>query len=85
MTNTGPTTIGGDLGLYPGTSFTNTGSLTITGAQHLTDAVAQQAQIDVTTAYNALAGLPFTTNLSGQVLGSLRSWLASTASTTQLS
>lgn len=70
VTNTGPTTIGGDLGLYPGTSLTNTGSLTLTGTLHLTDGVAQQAQTDVTTAYNALVGLFPTSNLSGQVLGS---------------
>jgi hypothetical protein len=54
VTSTGATTVNGDLGVSPGTTMT--GSPTVTGALHLGDPAAAQAQLDLTTAYNDAAG-----------------------------
>lgn len=80
ITNTGPTTIsgdaGGNMGLSPGaapmTTFPGQADVTLSGAVHLQDALALQAQNDLVTAYDDAAGrTPFTTitsELGGKTL-----------------
>jgi len=71
VVNTGPTVLNGDLGLYPGTSITGTGPITLISPStvHNDDSASLQAKIDLTAAVTALELLPFTTNLSGLELG----------------
>ncbi|MDX6649510.1 MAG: hypothetical protein QOJ97_1461 [Solirubrobacteraceae bacterium] len=72
VTNTGPSVLNGDLGVAPGTSLTGFGSpAVVNGATHNNDGVANQAQADLTTAYNVAAGQTPATNLTGQNLGGL--------------
>jgi hypothetical protein len=72
VTNTGSTAVVGDLGVSPGTAITGFPPGTVTGGTiHSNDAVAQQAQADLTVAYSALAGLACNTVLTGQNLGGL--------------
>jgi hypothetical protein len=72
ITNTGPTTVTGDLGTYPTTTMTGTGSLTVNGTNHAGDAVTQGAKTDLVTAYNTAAGegptSPIAADLGGRTL-----------------
>lgn len=77
VTSTGPTYITGDLGISPNlaSSITHTGIFEVTGTIYAgavdPDPTATQAQLDVTTAYNNLAGqtgCTKITQLAGQIL-----------------
>jgi ice-binding like protein len=62
ITNTGTTTINGDVGSFPTTTQTGFSSVVLTGTNHGGDAVTQGAKTDLTTAYNDAAGrTPVTT------------------------
>jgi hypothetical protein len=72
VTNTGPSVLNGDLGVAPGTAITGFGlPAVVNGATHENDAVAGQAQSDLTNAYNVAAGQPVAPadDLSGTNLG----------------
>jgi hypothetical protein len=75
VTNTGPSVINGDLGTSPTPAVTGFGGApngTVNGATHEADALAGQAQADLTTAYNNAAGQgpvnTLATELGGQTL-----------------
>ncbi len=71
VTNTGATSITGDVGVSPGSAIVGFPPGTVTGTIHAADAVAAQAQVDAATAYNVLVGETCTANLTGQDLGGL--------------
>ncbi|MDQ2751023.1 MAG: ice-binding family protein, partial [Actinomycetota bacterium] len=79
VTNTGATVIsadagvGGNLGVSPGSAVTGfpPGIVDPPGTIHVTDAVAGQAQSDLTIAYNNAAGQSCNDNLTGSDLGGL--------------
>jgi hypothetical protein len=50
ITNSGVTTVTGELGLSPGSTLSGT-PITLIGTQHIADAVAAQAHTDATSAY----------------------------------
>lgn len=60
ITNTGTTTVNGDVGSYPTLTQTGFGpgadAVTITGVNHFGDSVTQQAKTNLVTAYNDAAG-----------------------------
>src|SRR5436305_9801852 len=73
VTNTAtPTIVNGNLGVSPGSAVTGFPPGIVTGGTiHAADAVAAQAQSDLTTLYNNLASAPCNTDLTGQNLGGL--------------
>lgn len=69
VTNTGPSVLLGGLGVSPGTSITGFPPGNAVGAVHDNDAVAAQAQADLTIAYNDAASRPTSQSETGLDLG----------------
>jgi hypothetical protein len=69
ITNTGPTTITGDIGTFPTTSVTGATSLTLSGTNHAGDSVTQGAKTDLVTAYPTAAGEGPTTAIPADLVG----------------
>lgn len=73
VTNSGATTVTGDLGVSPGTAVTGFPPGAVNGATHAGDPAAAQAQTDLTIAFNDAAGrsvgaVTVAGNLGGQTL-----------------
>jgi hypothetical protein len=75
VTNSGPTIVSGNLGVSPGTAITGFtgiapgGPGTVLGTIHSADAVAAQAQFELTAAFNAAAGAASTATIAGDLGG----------------
>lgn len=72
ITNTGLSTINGDVSLNPGTSMSGFPPGVVNGAIHINDTVSALARADLLTAYNTAKSLPPGTTISaGADLGAL--------------
>jgi hypothetical protein len=69
VTNTGPTILNGNLGVWPTGAITGFPPGIVNGTTHLADAVAQQAQIDLSSAYNSAAAQGCDQNLASELGG----------------
>ena len=69
ITNTGPTTLNGDMGTHPTTTITGSSSITITGTNQAGNGVTQSAKTDLVTAYNSAAGQTSTNAISADLGG----------------
>jgi hypothetical protein len=69
VTNTGPSTLAGDLGVSPGTAIVGFPPGTTAGATHAGDAQAAQAQADLVIAYDDAAGRAPTASVAGDLVG----------------
>jgi hypothetical protein len=71
ITNTGATSITGDMGLSPGTAIDGFPPGELTGTLHINDDIAVQAKLDLTASYDIAAGRMSTdiVTLSGNIGG----------------
>ena len=69
VTNTGSSTLGGDLGVSPGTAITGFPPGTAAGSTHAADATAAHAQSDLVIAFDDAAGRAPTASVAGDLVG----------------
>ena len=69
ITNTGTTTITGDVGLHPGSAVTGFDDVTHEGSLNVADGVALQAKTDLDTAYTDAAGQTPATRIATELGG----------------
>ena len=86
ITNTGTTTINGNIGSYPTGTETGFASLVLNGTNYPADTTSQVAQSDLVTAYNAAVAEGPTIPIAGGILGveTLTPGVYNSASTIQL-
>lgn len=61
--------VGADVGISPGSAITGFPTCTVSGTKYIAVALAATAQVDLTTAYNGLAGLACGTTISADLGG----------------
>lgn len=69
ITNSGATTITGDVGSFPTTTQSGFGSVTLNGTNNFGNSVTQGAKTDLTTAYNDAAGRTTTSTIPTELGG----------------
>jgi hypothetical protein len=69
VTNTGPTTVTGDLGLSPGTAVTGFPPGAVDGTVHIADANAAAAKSDLAAAFEEVAARPATATIPVELGG----------------
>jgi hypothetical protein len=69
VTNTGSSTVNGNLGVSPGSAVTGFPPGTLNGTAYEANAVAAQAQLDLTTAYNTAAAATPATSVPADLSG----------------
>ncbi|MGO3797496.1 MAG: ice-binding family protein [Pauljensenia sp.] len=69
VTNSGPSVLGGDLGVSPGSTVTGFPPGVLNGTDHVADAQALGAQSDLTIAYNDAASQASDMSVAGDLGG----------------
>lgn len=72
ITNTGSTTIAGDIGTYPTLAEAGFGSITLTGTNNVGNSVTQSAKTDLVTGYNNAAGQTPATTVATELGGTTK-------------